>query len=311
MAVMRSALLWASRNRWLAQRFPRYRFAQVAVRRFMPGTTVDAALDAAQKFVPEKIGTIFTRLGENIREMDAAGRVVEHYINVLGRIAERRVPAQISVKLTQLGLDISEDGATANLSTLAARAAESGNVVWVDMEDSSYVDRTLAVFRAVLVQHRNLGLCVQAYLHRTRKDLESLLRDTVAIRLVKGAYKEPATVAFPRKSNVDENYFSLGRMMLEASKSVGDTPRPVFGTHDIALLGRLTNAASSAGLSPGAWEVHMLYGIRAAEQQRMARAGHKVRVLVSYGEEWFPWYVRRLAERPANVWFVVKSSFAR
>jgi proline dehydrogenase len=309
MALMRSALLWASRNRWLAQNFPRYRFAQAAVRRFMPGTTAEAALDAAAAASPQNIGAIFTRLGENIQRMDEAAGVVDHYVEVLSRIAERRVAAQISVKLTQLGLDISEEGAVCNLDRLAARAEETNNVVWVDMEDSSYVDRTLAVFSAVLERHRNLGLCVQSYLYRTEKDLDSLLQRTVAIRLVKGAYREPATVAWPRKADVDQNYFKLGRMMLEASKHVTDTARPVFGTHDIALLDRLLATASPNGKGPGhsECEIHMLYGIRSSDQLRLANNGHRVRVLISYGEEWFPWYVRRLAERPANVWFVVKN----
>lgn len=307
MALMRSALLWASRNRWLAQRFPKYRFAQVAVRKFMPGTTVDAALDASERLVPQKIEGVFTRLGENITEMSAASAVVDHYVDVLDRIRDRALPVQISVKLTQLGLDINVDGATRNMCVLAAKAAETGNVVWIDMEDSSYVDRTIGVFRDVLAQYRNIGLCVQAYLHRTRKDLESLLRDTVAIRLVKGAYNEPPTVAFPKKSDVDANYFTLGSMMLDAAKTVTDTPRPVFGTHDIGLIERLGRAATEKGLPTDGYEIHMLYGIRTPEQLRLAASGRHVRVLISYGEEWFPWYVRRLAERPANVWFVVKS----
>jgi len=311
MALARSALLWASRNRWLAQHFPRYRFAQAAVRRFMPGTTVDAALDASEKLMPKKIGGIFTRLGENIQEMEAATGVVDHYFDVLARIGERRLPVQISVKLTQLGLDISMDGATRNLAALAARAAQTKNVVWVDMEDSSYVDRTLGVFCEVLAQHRNIGLCVQAYLHRTEKDLDKLLQQTVAIRLVKGAYNEPPAVAFPRKSDVDETYFRLARMMLNASRNVPDTARPVLGTHDIGLIDRLARAGEQDGVARNAYEIHMLYGIRTSEQLRLASAGHGVRVLVSYGEEWFPWYVRRLAERPANVWFVVKSMVAR
>jgi proline dehydrogenase len=309
MAVMRSALLWASRNRWLAQKFPRYRFAKVAVRRFMPGTTVDAALDASERFVPAGIGAIFTRLGENLTEFEAATRVVEHYVDVIDRIAQRNVPAQISVKLTQLGLDISEDGATRNLIALAAHAAEKGNIVWVDMEDSSYVDRTIAAFRAALAVHRNVGLCTQSYLFRTEKDLESLLQETCAIRLVKGAYSEPPTVAFAKKSDVDENYVRLARMMLQASKTITDTPRPVMGTHDSAIINRILTAADGEGVARDGLEIHMLYGISTKEQLRLARDGRRVRVLISYGEEWFPWYVRRLAERPANVWFVVRSMF--
>jgi proline dehydrogenase len=175
------------------------------------------------------------------------------------------------------------------------------------MEDSSYVDRTIRVFHATLAGHRNIGLCLQSYLHRTQKDLEALLRDTCAIRLVKGAYNEPATVAFPSKSDVDANYFTLARMMLDASASITDSPRPVFGTHDIPLIDRIARTADEIGRPRGGYEFHMLYGIRSADQTRLAAGGHAVRMLVSYGEEWFPWYVRRLAERPANVWFVMRS----
>jgi proline dehydrogenase len=307
MALMRNALLWASTNPWLAHNFPRYRFAQAAVRRFMPGTTVDAALDAAASLEPRGIGAIFTRLGENLTDMRSAEAVVEHYLDSFDRIAARGLSAQVSIKLTQLGLDISEDGATRHLITLADRAAHHGNVLWVDMEDSSYVDCTLAAFRALLAQHRNVGLCLQSYLRRTADDLDALLEHTAAIRLVKGAYLEPPEIAFPDKRDVDENYYRLACRMVEAAARFTDSPSPVLGTHDVKLIDRIANHADGSGIPRDAWQVHMLYGIRTAEQLRLAEAGRPVRVLISYGEEWFPWYVRRLAERPANVWFVVKS----
>jgi len=311
MPLMRNALLWASRNPWLAHHFPRYGFAKAAVKRFMPGTDVEAAIEAARQLEPRNVGTIFTRLGENLTDMGAAAAVVEHYVGVLDRITANGVNARISIKLTQLGLDISEDGATRNLLTLVEHAAQSGNTVWVDMEDSSYVDRTLAVFRAALAEHRNVGLCVQSYLRRTRADLEALLDQTAAIRLVKGAYNESADVAFPVKRDVDENFYALACSMIDAAARWPDAPSPVIGTHDIRLIDRVAHYATLNEVPRSAWEIHMLYGIRTADQFRLAAAGHGVRVLVSYGEEWFPWYVRRLAERPANVWFVVRSMFSR
>jgi proline dehydrogenase len=311
MALMRNALLWASRNPWLARNFPRYRFAQAAVRRFMPGTTVDAALDAAQDLEPKGIGAIFTRLGENLTDMAAADAVVEHYVGVFDRIAERGLDAQVSIKLTQLGLDISEDGAIRNLLTLVRHASSHGNTLWVDIEDSSYVDRTLRAFRAALAEHRNVGLCLQSYLRRTADDLEALLEHTAAIRMVKGAYKEPPEVAFPDKRDVDDNYFRLACRLIEAAARFPDAPAPVMGTHDVRLIERIAKHADDAGIPRDAWQVHMLYGIRSAEQLRLARAGRPVRVLISYGEQWFPWYVRRLAERPANVWFVLRSMVSR
>jgi proline dehydrogenase len=311
MALMRNTLLWASRNPWLARNFPRYRFAQAAVRRFMPGTDVDAALDAAATLEPRGIRSIFTRLGENLTDLRSADEVVDHYVDVYDRITERGLSAQVSIKLTQLGLDISEDGAIRNLLTLANHAASHGNVLWVDMEDSSYVDRTLAAFRAALAEHRNVGLCLQSYLRRTADDLEDLLEHTAAIRLVKGAYREPPVVAFPDKRDVDENYYRLACRMIDGAAQFDDSPPPVLGTHDIKLIERIGRHADESGAASSAWEIHMLYGIRSAEQVRLARAGRSVRVLISYGEEWFPWYVRRLAERPANVWFVVRSMLAR
>jgi proline dehydrogenase len=311
MALMRNALLWASRNPWLAQNFPKYSFARAAVRRFMPGTTADAALDAAATLEPRGIGAVFTRLGENLTDLKSADAVVEHYLDVYDRIAERGLNAQVSIKLTQLGLDISEDDAIRNLIALAARAEQHANVLWVDIEDSSYVDRTLAAFRALLAEHRNVGLCLQSYLRRTADDLEALLEHTAAIRLVKGAYSEPPEIAFPDKRDVDESYFRLACRMVDAASRFTDSPSPVMGTHDVKLIERIATHADGNGIPRDAWQVHMLYGIRTAEQLRLAEAGRPVRVLISYGEEWFPWYVRRLAERPANIWFVVKSMVAR
>jgi proline dehydrogenase len=311
MALMRNALLWASRNPWLAQNFPRYRFAKAAVRRFMPGTTAEAAMDAAVRLEPRGIASVFTHLGENLTDMKSADAVVDHYLGVFDRIAERELDGQVSIKLTQLGLDISEDGAIRNLITLAARAAQHGNVLWVDIEDSSYVDRTLAAFRALLAEHRNVGLCLQAYLRRTADDLDALLEQTAAIRLVKGAYLEPPEIAFPEKSDVDESYYRLACRMADAACRFSGSPSPVMGTHDLKLIERITAHADGKGIPRDAWQIHMLYGIRTAEQMRLAEAGHRVRVLVSYGEQWFPWYVRRLAERPANLWFVARSMVAR
>lgn len=311
MSVARSVLLWASRNHWLSQHFPRYRFAQAAVRRFMPGTTVDAALEAAARLRAQGIATVFTQVGENLTSLDEARAEVDHYLDVFDRTASLGFDTHVSIKLTHLGLDIDPAVTTDNLRTLADRAAERGTALFVDMEDSSYVDRTLDVFRSVLHGHGNLGLCLQSYLFRTDTDLPDLLLETAAIRLVKGAYKEPATVAYPKKADVDASFFRLGQQMLRAAADHPDKPKPVFGTHDIALLDRLAKFAEAEGIPRDAYEIHMLYGIRTADQIRLAQAGHRVRVLISYGEQWFPWYVRRLAERPANVWFVVKSMFAR
>ena len=306
MALMRQVFLWASRQGWIGNQFRRRRFAQIAVRRFMPGEEVEAALQAAQAFRPKGISTVLTQLGENITQLSEAQAVADHYLNVLDRAAPLGIDAQISIKLTQLGLDVSQDEAIKLVQAILRRAAERKNFVWIDMEDSSYTDRTLDLYRRVRAQHANVGVCLQAYLRRTAADLESLLPVSPSIRLVKGAYQETASVAFPSRAEVDAEYFKLGRRLLE--KVAGKSGSRVgFGTHDMRLLGNLQQAAQSARVARDAFEIQMLYGIRRDDQERLAREGYRVRVLISYGSFWFPWYMRRLAERPANVWFVVRS----
>ena len=194
------------------------------------------------------------------------------------------------------------------MDRLCADALKTNNVLWIDIESSKYVDVTLDLYRRAKTKFPNVGLALQSYLYRTMKDMESLLPLKPIIRLVKGAYLEPESVAYPKKSDVDENFYNLGvRLMKE--DAVGAGARVVFGTHDSVLHSRLTRAAEAAHLTRDQYEFHMLYGIRNEEQKRLIEAGHKVFVLISYGEYWFPWYMRRLAERPANVWFVVKTMF--
>jgi len=302
--LARSLLLSASRSTFLADRMMRQPFAQRAVKRFMPGETVEAALDAAKPLAEAGIGTVVTQLGENLTSLAEADAVREHYLTVFDLIAQRGLPSWPSVKPTQLGLDLSFDACLANLSVLAARADAAGSLLWIDMEDSSYVDRTLDLFRKLRATHLRVGVCLQSYLRRTPADLAALLPLKPVIRLVKGAYAEPVDRAFPDKRDTDAAYFALGGDLLQAAR---DGARPVFGTHDIPLIERLAARAGALGVTDGDWEIHMLYGIRMADQRALARAGRTVRTLISYGRSWFPWYMRRLAERPANVWFVVKS----
>jgi len=282
-------------------------FARRAVKRFMPGERLSDALDAAQALTPAKIGTIITRLGETLTGERNTDEVRDHYLSALGEIATRRLPTELSVKPTQLGLDQSVDECTRQIAPIAARSAQDGKTLWVDMEDSSYVDRTLALYEQLKAGNDKVGLCIQSYLFRTPKDLERLLAVKPAIRLVKGAYAEPADVAFPAKKDTDAQYVSLGVRLLEAARAGGAFP--VFGTHDMTIVNHLVAKAADLGVAPGQFEVHMLYGIRTAEQRALAAQGHAVRCLISYGNNWFPWYMRRLAERPANVWFVVRSAF--
>lgn len=307
MGTARNALLWISENRALRQALPKYRFIRRAVSRFMPGELLEDALQAAERLKPQGINTVFTLLGENVSDEREAKLEVEHYVDMLRKIQQRGVDTCVSVKLTHLGLDLNEDLCVTNLVKIIAEAKALGNMVWIDMEQSHYVDRTIAIYKRVRKDNANVGLCLQAYLYRTEKDLKDLLPHIPAIRFVKGAYKEPTTIAFKKKSDVDENFFKLSQTMLAQAQNGSML---VVGTHDMPLIRRIQEEAAKHGVKKNGFEFHLLYGIQAGEQLKLARDGYSIRVLISYGSFWFPWYVRRLAERPANVWFVVRQMFS-
>jgi proline dehydrogenase len=308
MGLMRSVLLAGSQSVWLRERAPKYGFVRRAVTRFMPGEELDDMLGAASVLRPQGIPAVYTRLGENVTDPTEADAVAAHYLQAMDRIYVDEADCEPSVKLTQLGLDIDVDRCTAHVVTLADRAHALGTYLWVDMEQSPYVDRTLAIVRRARAVVPRVGVCLQAYLHRTPDDLRAMIEQGIGVRLVKGAYAEPADVALPAKADVDEQYFRLAEDMLgDAARRAG--ARAVFGTHDTALIGRIRTHAAGAGLPPAACEFHLLYGIQREAQLALAREGALVRVLIAYGSYWFPWYMRRLAERPANVWFVAKNVF--
>jgi proline dehydrogenase len=283
-------------------------FVRRAVSRFMPGERLEDALAAAADLQRHDIGVVLTRLGENLTDAAAADETAAHYVTVGSELQRRGIPGHISVKLTQLGLDIDPQRCQASLLMLADETSRRGIRLWIDMEQSFYAERTLDMRRA-LRSYPHAGVCLQAYLYRTADDLASLIPLGGGVRLVKGAYHESATVAYPRKRDVDENYFALVRQMLAAAGTSG--LRCVFGTHDQHLISRIQRQADTAGVSRDAFEFHMLYGIQRAEQIRLAREGYRVKVLISYGVQWFPWYMRRLAERPANLLFVARSMLSR
>jgi len=271
----------------------------------MPGEEMEDALREARSLAAEGLATILTKLGENLEAADDAIAVRDHYLQVYDRIRDLGLPSVVSVKPTQLGLDLSYDACLAHLRTLAAKAESVDSTLWIDMEDSSYVDRTLDLFRRVRESHAAVGLALQACLRRTPADLRALLPLRPTIRLVKGAYLEAPSVAFPKKADVDQAYVRLADELLEAA--AGNGALPIFGTHDPAMVRHVTAQAARAGVPNGNYEIHMLYGIRMADQRALVAAGHTVATLISYGSAWFPWYMRRLAERPANVWFVLRS----
>jgi len=311
MPFMRSTLLAAAQNRWLRDHAAHYKFVRSTVSRFMPGETLDEALLAAQGLRAKNIAAVFTHLGENIADRAEANEVTAHYVDALSRIHSAgggALVAEISVKLTQLGLDLDPDLCYENLQKIIAQENKDATV-WIDMESSEYVDRTLAIYRRAAQSFLNVGICLQAYLHRTNADLVALLPLRPAIRLVKGAYNEPPGIGFANKSDVDKNYFLLATEMLRAQKA-GACQRAAFGTHDVPLIRRLAEFAAAEKMSSNSFEVQMLYGIQRAEQERLANAGHRSGVLVAYGTFWYPWFVRRLAERPANLWFMLRNLFA-
>ena len=310
MSLARKILLAASTNVWLRERATKAPFVRRSVSRFMPGERVEDALEAAAGQQKHRIGTILTRLGENLTRVEEAEEVTTHYLDVLDKAHAAGLDAQISVKPTQLGLDLDKELCFRNLQRLVDRAAARRNFVWIDMESSPYVEPTLDLFQRTRARSPLVGVALQAYLYRTAQDIESLLPLGSAIRLVKGAYLEPATIAYPKKADVDENYYKLGcRLLSEEAQSRGTLLH--IATHDPALVERLNAFIAGHHVPTRAYEYAMLYGIQRPLQARLARDGRRLRVLIAYGDYWFPWYMRRLAERPANVWFVVKNMFAR
>ncbi len=301
---MRRVFLWAARNSWLKEHLPRLRFMKRAVRRFMPGETLEDALAAALPLQAAGIGTMYTRLGENLEDLAAADEVAAHYIDAVDKIVAAGITGEISVKPTQLGLDLDAGVCLDHLIRIADHAAAAGSYTWIDMEGSAYAEATIELYEKVRAVQPKTGLCLQAYLRRTAADFERLRPLDPAIRLVKGAYDEKATIAYRDHSGVDASYVGLAvRFLLDGR---GRPIRLGLGTHDVELIEQIAAQVGPSGIGRDAFEVQMLYGIRTDQQFRLANAGYRVQALIAYGEHWYPWYMRRLAERPANMWFALR-----
>ncbi len=305
MGATRALLLAASQNRWLRERASRYTFVKRSVSRFMPGETLGDAIAAARELKEKNIAAVLTHLGENVFDKEEAEKVVAHYQHVLEKIRDENLDVEISVKLTQLGLDLSPEVCEHNLRRLLA-VEHSARTLWIDMEASSYVDATLRIYARLLADYPNAGICLQAYLHRTAADIENLSQMKPTIRLVKGAYAEPPDVVMRSKGTIDANYLLLAQNLLREQVR-GNVRRAAFATHDPALIHRITDFATADGISRKEVEMQMLYGIQRAEQERLAAGGWRSGVLIAYGDYWYPWFVRRLAERPANLWLLVRN----
>src|SRR5437764_8847070 len=277
MSIARAALLRASRSKWLAEQFRKRKFAKRAVKRFMPGEDAGSALDAAAEFSKIGIGTLLTELGEQIEHVGEAAEVRDDYLELLDQIAARKLPTHISAKPTHLGMTLDPAFCRDAYVALARRAAEIGSFVWIDMEESWYVDPTLQLFRDIHAAGQRVGMAMQAYLYRTPKDVESLLPLKPTIRLVKGAYNESADVAFPKKADTDRTYLEIGEQLINGGGHA------VFGTHDMKIVDEIRRRRGTAG-----YDVQMLYGIKSTEQRALAQSGMTVKVLISYGQDWFP-----------------------
>lgn len=297
--VIRGPLLRASKSPWLRHRVARSRVARRAVSRFMPGERLEDAVRAAIGLAEAGLPCVLTYLGEHVSDAAELEPVATEYERALEALHEAGLSPHVSVKPTHLGLGLAPRRSEALIGRLARRAAAAGGVLWLDMEDSAQTDATIELYRRLRRDHDAVGLCLQAYLRRTPRDLAGLLPLGPRIRLVKGAYREPGTLAYEDRHDVAARLVELAVTLLRHQAD------PALGTHDLAVLERIEKAARILDLKRTAYEVQMLYGIRAAEQLRLAREGYRVRVLIAYGSEWFAWYMRRLAERPANLLFIL------
>src|SRR5712692_2748113 len=273
--------------------------------RFIAGRHIEDALRVTAQLNQSGFSTTLDYLGESVTTLEETAAARDVYLNLLDQIHSRGLQANVSLKLTQLGIDVSEAACRENLAAVARRARDLETFVRVDMESSAYTERTLALVTSLHEQYSNIGAVIQAYLYRSEKDLEDLIRRNIRVRLCKGAYDEPPALAFPKKSEVDANYEKLGRMLLLTGNY------PALATHDEKLLLALIRFAEQQSISKASYEIQMLYGIRRDLQTRFVSQGHRVRIYIPFGGAWYPYFMRRLAERPANVWFVVRNLLRR
>ena len=308
MNLLRRGILAVSQNQWMREQAPRLGFVRRAAARFLAGEDVQDAVAAARALGSSGIQSVLSRLGENISSREEAAEVTRHFLELYERIRAADIPAEITVKLTQLGLDLDPNFCYENLATLIQNTP-ADKILWIDMEASPYVDVSLELYRRARQAYSNVGICLQAYLYRTEKDLDTLIPEGAAIRLVKGAYSEPAEIAYPKKKDVDENFLHLAQRLLspEARRA---RVRVALATHDRALIAKIIAWSADQHVPNNLLEFQMLYGIQCDEQLRLVQGGYRCGVLLSYGTFWFPWFMRRLAERPANVLFLAKNLFS-
>jgi proline dehydrogenase len=306
MPLLRSAFIALSHNRPLRHFCEHSRLGARLNSRFIAGMTPDDALRVAESLNRQGIAVTLDSLGESVTSETEAQRAADIYHKLLDSIAARGIDANISVKLTQMGLDQSAQLAESTAGNLAEHARAAGNFLRIDMEDSRLTEITLGIVRRIHARAATrgaIGVVIQAYLYRSQADVEQLLADGIRIRLCKGAYNEPPEVAYPRKSDVDQSFLKLSQMLLLSPIYHG------LATHDEAIIEAARAYAASRGIGREHFEFQMLYGVRRDLQRNLVRDGYKVRVYVPFGTEWYPYFMRRLAERPANVLFLARNFF--
>jgi len=305
--MLKQALLYLSTARWARRMVTGWWLARRVARRFVAGETMDDALRVTRALNDKGLLVSLDYLGEGVKQAEDTRDVVNTYVAALGQIQVYGLRASVSLKLTHLGLDISEELCLDNLRQILSAAQARDIPVTIDMESSAYTDTTLRIYRTMRDEYGfdNVGTVIQAYLRRSEDDMRKLGQEGARIRLCKGAYLEPPEIAFPRKSDVDASYVRLTELYLQS-------PPPAYldiATHDENMIRAAQEAVRKYNVPSDRYEFQMLYGIRSARQEQLAAAGHKMRVYVPFGAAWYPYLMRRLAERPANLWFFVRSLF--
>jgi|SRR5580704_10463712 proline dehydrogenase len=302
---MRSFLLYLSESKRLAPLIMNNGLSRRVARRFVAGETLDDALGVARRVNAAGQSASLDQLGENVDDEAGARRVAEGYLATFDRIAREKLDANVSLKLTQLGLDVSQSLCEELIEKIVAHATSMGNFVRIDMEGSAYTQRTVEITKRVRAKYVGTGTVMQSYLYRAETDVEDLLQAGCRMRLCKGAYKEPPEVAFPKKADVDANYVKLMKILLPSAIYHG------IATHDPAMIQATKDFAREKNIGRDQFEFQMLYGIRTDLQKKLTREGYRLRVYIPYGTDWFPYFMRRLAERPANLMFFLRSFVPR
>lgn len=299
--VVRRLLLFLSSRKSLRKWLETSSAARRLATRFVAGETLEDALAVARRLRDERIAVTLDHLGESVTNLEEAAAARDVYLRTLNAMHAAGLEANVSLKLTQFGLDISYDQCRANLDQLVTCAAARGAFVRVDMESSAYTDRTLQLAGELHARHPNVGVVIQAYLYRSKADIEALCERRIRVRLCKGAYLEPATLAFPAKRDVDANFIALMQFLLDHGEY------PAIATHDEKMIAATKEYAAARGVPRDAFEFQMLYGIRRDLQRQLVAEGYRLRLYVPFGQAWYPYYMRRLAERPANVLFILRN----